>query len=154
MDGIVIALIVIFAVIAVVFLALAIYHFAAAKKEDPTEEERPEREEAEVAPEPLRSPEPVKAEKKSEATEVEKIVERASQRYRENAENARPEAKEENPPSPSRNRIRSSPRSSVKNSIRTDNTFFCNRPKNPRFARSMRRSRRTKNACSIWFSRK
>ncbi len=100
MDGIVIALIVIFAVIAVVFLALAIYHFAAAKKEDPTEEERPEREEAEVAPEPLRSPEPVKAEKKSEATEVEKIVERASQRYRENAENARPEAKEEKPAEP------------------------------------------------------
>lgn len=35
MPGIVIALIVIFAVVAVVFLALAAYHFAAAKKESP-----------------------------------------------------------------------------------------------------------------------
>ena len=39
MPGIVIALIVIFAVVAIVFLALAAYHFAAAKKESPAEPE-------------------------------------------------------------------------------------------------------------------
>lgn len=86
MDGIVIALIVIFAVIAVAFLALAIYHFAAAKKEDPTEE-KPEREQQEAVIAPVREPEPVKPEKTDNATDVEKIVERASQRYRENSAN-------------------------------------------------------------------
>ena len=76
MDGIVIALIVIFAVVAVVFLALAAYHFAAAKKESPAEP-APEREEIQpVADEPA----PVKIEKREEKTDVEKIVERASQR--------------------------------------------------------------------------
>lgn len=75
MPGIVIALIVIFAVVAVVFLALAAYHFAAAKKESPAEPE-PEREDIL----PVADPEPVKIEKREEKTDVDKIVERASQR--------------------------------------------------------------------------
>ncbi len=73
MPGIVIALIVIFAVVAVVFLALAAYHFAAAKKESPAE---PEREDIR----PVAEPAPVKIEKREEKTDVDKIVERASQR--------------------------------------------------------------------------
>lgn len=73
MPVIVIALIVIFAVVAVVFLALAAYHFAAAKKESPAE---PEREDIR----PVAEPAPVKIEKREEKTDVDKIVERASQR--------------------------------------------------------------------------
>lgn len=75
MPGIVIALIVIFAVVAIVFLALAVYHFAAAKKESPAEPE-PEREDIRPVAEPV----PVKIEKREEKTDVDKIVERASQR--------------------------------------------------------------------------
>lgn len=75
MPGIVIALIVIFAVVAVVFLALAAYHFAAAKKESPADPE-PEREDIL----PVADPEPVKIEKREEKTDVDKIVERASHR--------------------------------------------------------------------------
>ena len=75
MPGIVIALIVIFAVVAVVFLALAAYHFAAAKKESPAEPE-PEREDIR----PVAEPAPVKIEKREEKTDVDKIVERASHR--------------------------------------------------------------------------
>lgn len=75
MPGIVIALIVIFAVVAVVFLALAAYHFAASKKESPAEPE-PEREDIR----PVAEPEPVKIEKREEKTDVDKIVERASHR--------------------------------------------------------------------------
>ena len=75
MPGIVIALIVIFAVVAVVFLALAAYHFAASKKESPADPE-PEREEIR----PVAEPEPVKIEKREEKTDVDKIVERASHR--------------------------------------------------------------------------
>lgn len=75
MPGIVIALIVIFAVVAVVFLALAAYHFAAAKKELPAEPE-PEREDIR----PVAEPAPVKIEKREEKTDVDKIVERASHR--------------------------------------------------------------------------
>ena len=70
MPGIVIALIVIFAVVAIVFLALAAYHFAAAKKESPAEPE-PEREDVR----PVAEPAPVKIEKSDD-----KIVERASHR--------------------------------------------------------------------------
>ena len=77
MPGIVIALIVIFAVVAVVFLALAAYHFAAAKKESPAEpESEPEREDIR----PVAEPAPVKIEKREEKTDVDKIVERASHR--------------------------------------------------------------------------
>ena len=75
MPGIVIALIVIFAVVAVVFLALAAYHFAASKKESPADPE-PEREDVR----PVAEPEPVKIEKREEKTDVDKIVERASHR--------------------------------------------------------------------------
>ena len=75
MPGIVIALIVIFAVVAVVFLALAAYHFAASKKESPADPE-PEREDIR----PVAEPEPVKIEKREEKTDVDKIVERASHR--------------------------------------------------------------------------
>lgn len=75
MPGIVIALIVIFAVVAVVFLALAAYHFAAAKKESLAEPE-PEREDIR----PVAEPAPVKIEKREEKTDVDKIVERASHR--------------------------------------------------------------------------
>ena len=75
MPGIVIALIVIFAVVAVVFLALAAYHFAATKKESPAEPE-PEREDIR----PVAEPAPVKIEKREEKTDVDKIVERASHR--------------------------------------------------------------------------
>lgn len=75
MPGIVIALIVIFAVVAVVFLALAAYHFAAATKESPAEPE-PEREDIR----PVAEPAPVKIEKSEEKTDVDKIVERASHR--------------------------------------------------------------------------
>ena len=75
MPGIVIALIVIFAVVAIVFLALAAYHFAAAKKESPAEPE-PEREDIR----PVAEPAPVKIEKREEKTDVDKIVERASHR--------------------------------------------------------------------------
>lgn len=77
MPGIVIALIVIFAVVAIVFLALAAYHFAAAKKESPAEpESEPEREDIRQVAEPA----PVKIEKREEKTDVDKIVERASHR--------------------------------------------------------------------------
>lgn len=77
MPGIVIALIVIFAVVAVVFLALAAYHFAAAKKESLAEPEpEPEREDIR----PVAEPAPVKIEKREEKTDVDKIVERASHR--------------------------------------------------------------------------
>ena len=75
MPGIVIALIVIFAVVAIVFLALAAYHFAAAKKESPAEPE-PEREDVR----PVAEPAPVKIEKREEKTDVDKIVGRASHR--------------------------------------------------------------------------
>lgn len=75
MPGIVIALIVIFAVVAVVFLTLAAYHFAAAKKESPADPE-PEREDIR----PVAEPAPVKIEKREEKTDVDKIVERASHR--------------------------------------------------------------------------
>lgn len=75
MPGIVIALIVIFAVVAVVFLALAAYHFAASKKESPADPE-PEREDIR----PVAEPAPVKIEKREEKTDVDKIVERASHR--------------------------------------------------------------------------
>ena len=75
MPGIVIALIVIFAVVAIVFLALAAYHFAAAKKDSPAEPE-PEREDIR----PVAEPAPVKIEKREEKTDVDKIVERASHR--------------------------------------------------------------------------
>lgn len=75
MPGIVIALIVIFAVVAVVFLALAAYHFAASKKESPAD---PELEREDIRP--VADPEPVKIEKREEKTDVDKIVERASHR--------------------------------------------------------------------------